>query len=396
MSGYFEENRKFFGLNGVIGRRDFLINCIIIDLIECIFYVTPFLYVMLFNPELAQAFKLGTNYLWHTVAIIICGLVSSCFYFQNIVRRVRDIIGEEDDNRIYLVSTILSVLIFMSYAIQAKYPSFAYSWVFMCIWLVLLFWKGKITGEKPANDIIKFNWGAFLGTWLWGLFNKTPITLLMLPISLTLGGFPFMLICGLKGNEWAYKNKNCDDVEKFHKSQSNQSIIFLVIMPIISIIIALIMLFAGAIGAYSYVHKHPEYKAKMETYLKNYQIQTVKMNFDKIENTDGVYKFYFNPEDWTDMPDFAKKMLFQDAVKYVLIKNDKSYVSQEDWIKSIDLINKVKIYSTFNNEILAEFYTNPIEIEKLFIDRKSTTEAMDKYLNSWKEAHKFNQHPTLP
>ena len=56
-------------------------------------------------------------------------------------------------------------------------------------------------------DILKkkFNWGAFLLTWIWGLFNNTYITLIALPIAFipkfaSLLGFLLAIYFGIKGN----------------------------------------------------------------------------------------------------------------------------------------------------------------------------------------------------
>lgn len=79
--------------------------------------------------------------------------------------------------------------------------------------------------EIPAEIKNKFNWGAFLLGWIWGLFNKTYITLLQIPIAF----IPFigpLLSMGLavwfgkKGNEWALKNKHFNSLDEFIKFQN--------------------------------------------------------------------------------------------------------------------------------------------------------------------------------
>ena len=49
--------------------------------------------------------------------------------------------------------------------------------LFIIIGLFLMIKKGAVTGTYPVDPVFKFNWGAFFGTWIWGLFNKTYITL---------------------------------------------------------------------------------------------------------------------------------------------------------------------------------------------------------------------------
>lgn len=77
----------------------------------------------------------------------------------------------------------------------------------------------------PYDYKKEFNWGAYFGTWIWGLFNNSYIPLLHLLLFLTPLGWYFRLLCGLKGNECAYKNKRYDDVKLFNKSQEKQAFI---------------------------------------------------------------------------------------------------------------------------------------------------------------------------
>lgn len=79
--------------------------------------------------------------------------------------------------------------------------------------------------NTPVPDEVAkhFNWGAFTLSWIWGVCNKTYITLLVfvlsfLPFSLvfhTIAGIFF----GIKGNEWAWQNKRWESIEQFHDYQ---------------------------------------------------------------------------------------------------------------------------------------------------------------------------------
>ncbi len=83
--------------------------------------------------------------------------------------------------------------------------------------------QGKGT---PAPDIVakKFNWGAFGLTFIWGLFNKTYITLLVIP-TIFLGAWGLLIQFvlgiwfGIKGNTWAWQNKKWNSVEHFQSVQ---------------------------------------------------------------------------------------------------------------------------------------------------------------------------------
>ena len=101
--------------------------------------------------------------------------------------------------------------------------------------------SGKGTGY-PVPDVIakKFNWGAFLWTWIWGLGNRTYITLLMIPAMFlsfipVVGWLISLGLCiwfGIKGNEWAWQNKYFESVEAFHESQKKWVIAFFIFFAV--------------------------------------------------------------------------------------------------------------------------------------------------------------------
>jgi hypothetical protein len=66
----------------------------------------------------------------------------------------------------------------------------------------------------PAVD--RWNWGAFLLRWIWGIGNNTFIALLMF-VPLANIVMPFVL--GVKGSSWALRNKRWDSIEQFKRVQ---------------------------------------------------------------------------------------------------------------------------------------------------------------------------------
>lgn len=66
------------------------------------------------------------------------------------------------------------------------------------------------------DNIKGWNWGAFGFTWIWGIANSSYLTLFALIPYFNL---IWAIICGLKGNEWAWKNKRWQNAEHFHKIQ---------------------------------------------------------------------------------------------------------------------------------------------------------------------------------
>ena len=66
------------------------------------------------------------------------------------------------------------------------------------------------------EEIRRWNWGAFSFTWIWGLANHTYIALLGLIPGV---GVVMRFVLGVKGNDWAWRNKWWDSVDHFKRTQ---------------------------------------------------------------------------------------------------------------------------------------------------------------------------------
>lgn len=394
---YFEENNKFFGLKGVIGRRNFIVNCLIIELLESLFIITPLIFATIFVSGFSTILTSPVKPLWFSIAQCIGGLISSGLYFPSVVRRVRDILGEQDDNRVFVIASTITVIIFMGYTPIAN--SFIGSWIILFTLLSLIFMKGKITGEKPKNEVIKFNWGAFFGTWIWGMINKVPKTLIILPLFLTAAWFPYMIICGLKGNEWVYdKNKEkIEDINLFHLAQKTQSIILTILSPVIGLVGIMLL----SICIFSGIKLSAKFNPNISTWLKNYaqqiQIQSAESGFEKIEQKDGIYVFYTSPEEWelVKNSELLKQSTVKSAISYTLIKSANVPYTVENILKNVDLINQIKIYSEFNNEILAEINIDKDKAQELLKDINDN-DNFKKAIELINSSVKINTNPSLP
>jgi hypothetical protein len=72
-----------------------------------------------------------------------------------------------------------------------------------------------VAAEVPT-DLRRWNWGAFLLNWIWGLGNNTYIALLMfVPVV----NFVMPFVLGAKGSAWAWRNKHWESVEQFKHVQ---------------------------------------------------------------------------------------------------------------------------------------------------------------------------------
>jgi hypothetical protein len=100
----------------------------------------------------------------------------------------------------------------------------------------------------PA-EIDRWNWGAFLLNWIWGVGNNTFIALLTF-VPLVGLFMPFVL--GAKGSKWAWRNGRWDSVEHFKRVQRAWAIWGAVVW------LGAIVLFGGIFGGTFYLLRHSD------------------------------------------------------------------------------------------------------------------------------------------
>ncbi|MBK8286666.1 MAG: hypothetical protein IPK97_18395 [Ahniella sp.] len=76
--------------------------------------------------------------------------------------------------------------------------------------------SGQGAAAAVPAEIDRWNWGAFLLHWVWGIGNNTFIALLAF-VPLVNLIIPFVL--GARGSAWAWRNKRWDSVEEFRRVQ---------------------------------------------------------------------------------------------------------------------------------------------------------------------------------
>jgi len=72
-----------------------------------------------------------------------------------------------------------------------------------------------VNGPFPA-ELKRWNWGAFLLNWIWGLGNDVYISLL---VFVPIVGLVMVFVLGAKGNEWAWKHRKFQSIEHFKTVQ---------------------------------------------------------------------------------------------------------------------------------------------------------------------------------
>ncbi len=75
---------------------------------------------------------------------------------------------------------------------------------------------GTRSRRGGAPQINRWDWGAFLLNWIWGLGNRTFVALLM---SVPLVSFATMFVLGAKGSAWAWLNRRWESVQQFQAVQ---------------------------------------------------------------------------------------------------------------------------------------------------------------------------------
>jgi hypothetical protein len=98
----------------------------------------------------------------------------------------------------------------------------------------------------------RWNWGAFLLNWIWGLGNSTFIALLMF-VPLVNFVMPFVL--GAKGSEWAWKNRLWEDEEHFVRVQRNWARAGLAMLVALPLFLALLLYGVSSIITNSHAYE---------------------------------------------------------------------------------------------------------------------------------------------
>jgi TPR repeat protein len=100
--------------------------------------------------------------------------------------------------------------------------------------------QGKSALVPPEID--RWNWGAFLLSWIWGLGNGVYIALLMF---VPFVNFVMVFVLGAKGSAWAWKHKRWESVEHFKRAQRLWAIAGLIVL-VLAIAMGVAMFFTAS------------------------------------------------------------------------------------------------------------------------------------------------------
>jgi len=120
--------------------------------------------------------------------------------------------------------------------------------------------KVEVTPENTSGqggsaivpeEVKGWSWGAFALTWIWGIFNKVWIAFLMF-IPVPIFGLVWAIILGVKGNEWAWRNKKWDSIEQFKDTQRSWNIAGIVIFAISIAAIVIVIVILGFVFPFGF------------------------------------------------------------------------------------------------------------------------------------------------
>ena len=385
-----EVNEKLFAFNGIIGRHAYFVNIVILCALSII-VVSPYTTYFYANAgtisDMLDIQKMFLNTPLILKLWMIIGTAGVCtLSVSNIFRRLNDILGKVQTGTNIIFSTI-SVLASFSFLIPLK-TAFLLLFVNFILAMFLLFKRGKITNTLPYDYKKEFNWGAFFGTWIWGLFNKSYIPLWELLLWITPLGFYFQLYCGLKGNEWAYKNKGCTDVKAFNKSQETQALVFiilnLVIIPILYVVLVLgfVILIAFIAGDSANQPNVNSNDVKQESSIDKLMSGFTSLYFERYEFTSYENKFYVLDDDWQNADFQEKKNMLDFAASKSANERSREFKKQHPdrshYFSKTRELPRTKIYSATSGKLLGEFVISENEMNGSF------TEAFKAALNAYR------------
>ena len=87
--------------------------------------------------------------------------------------------------------------------------------------------------NDPAEippELDRWNWGAFFLNWIWGIGNSTWVALLAL---IPLVNIVIMIVLGLRGSRWAWRNRAWRSADQFRRSQRAWGIAGLIVWLVV-------------------------------------------------------------------------------------------------------------------------------------------------------------------
>lgn len=378
-----EINSRLISFNGAIGRHDYILNIVYLCIIQSIFTI-PYVYWYIRNAGTISEL-VNINSIIHEIppALFIWLIVGTIailpISISNAIRRINDIIGGSN-NILNIISAVIITIISFSYVFSPLIATILLFPVSFLLAVILMCVPGKITGKQPYDVTKIFNWGAFFGTWIWGLINKAYVPLWYLLLWFTPFNFYFQMICGLKGNEWAYNKLEDKNIEKFNQSQRTQatvwSVLSIVVFPILYFILVFVIIAGFAIVA---AIDNPQTTGdKVDNAFEKVFNGFSSVYFESHEITENENKFYVLPEDWAGYSFTDKKDILDFAASMASMERNKQ--DSTHYYSKTSELKRTKIYSSTDGQLLGEFVIDDSALENA---------SFKEYIKSAIKAYRF-------
>lgn len=226
----------------------------------------------------------------------------------------------------------------------------------------------EVEEKSIPPEIRRFNWGAFLFNFIWGIFNKTYITLIILfTIFIPFGQIIDLGLCiwfGIKGNEWAWKNKNWESVEEFNKVQKRWAIVALILGGGLF----LLGFTTGLIGGFtSLMNKTNPIEAKIECKKVTYEMPAaIQIGTSKAKREFASYK---NTQDFVQMVQNEYIGVTSSDKNSFTVGNKKTYKFKINGTCKAANKNCIAKISTSDNSKVCSFY---LDTEKYLVPTEET------------------------
>lgn len=183
------------------------------------------------------------------------------------------------------------------------------------------------TGEEAPESVAnKFNWGAFLFNWIWGLKYKKWVLLSILVLTFIpygfIAGIILCIIAGMKGNQWAWEEIEYKNEEDFHHAQQKWVKAWLILLGI-SVILG------GLIWA-SLPQKHSkEISMPNYSFFSSTELEIPQEVYDKTTQDDKYIEFLTS----------NKYIIYWLKPKNDFTEKNKQYI-EDAFEKKIDILGK--------------------------------------------------------
>ncbi len=364
-------NTKLFSFKGILGRHDFFLNLIYISMIGLFVIIPLNIYVACSMDSIADLLNINKLFLNAPMFLKIWTIAGYCvllpLYISTYFRRLNDINGKVN----YVINILCVIPLICSYLLISALQIGLSLITSFIVFLVLLFKEGKITSQLPYDYKKEFNWGAFFGTWLWGLYNKSYITLLNLILWFTPWGAYFKLICGLKGNEWAFKNKKWNNVTKFNRSQERQTTFWVIFAFVITPLLWFLFT-AAVLTIFTLSMTDSENGKQNMSKIEKFVDSIATSYFQTYSIGENKNSFYVLNSDWKTYSFDEKIQLLRTASKIAANEKNKKENAKEyskrKYYYSYDELKITKIYSADNGKLLGEYQAAETKKDAGFLD----------------------------